>query len=208
MKERQKDRLKIFNRVLSVISGKPETLPAELEEEQLEAHASDPLDVRFVKRFTASGGKFIYCADQKEITEALTHISEELELQNIFVPSNHSRSLLEGMEHPFSLAELQDSALFFADCEALVAYNGGVMVTSVQKGNKSLDQLPKEVIVLAYTDQLVDRLNEGLSLIREKYGKDIPTRIGTLHGPEQEIQTDPESGRLKNLFLLLTERKA
>jgi L-lactate utilization protein LutC len=208
MKERQKDRLKIFNRVLSVISGKPETLPAELEEEQLEAHASDPLDVRFVKRFTASGGKFIYCADQKEIAEALTHISEELELQNIFAPSNHSRSLLEGMEHPFSLAELQDSALFFADCEALVAYNGGVMVTSVQKGNKSLDQLPKEVIVLAYTDQLVDRLNEGLSLIREKYGKDIPTRIGTLHGPEQEIQTDPDSGRLKNLFLLLTERKA
>ena len=63
-----------------------------------------------------------------------------------------------------------------------MAYNGGVMVTSVQKGNKSLDQLPKEVIVVAYTDQLVDRLNEGLSLIREKYGKDIPTRIGTLHG--------------------------
>ena len=89
-----------------------------------------------------------------------------------------------------------------------MAYNGGVMVTSVQKGNKSLDQLPKEVIVVAYTDQLVDRLNEGLSLIREKYGKDIPTRIGTLHGPEQEIQTDPDSGRLKNLFLLLTERKA
>jgi L-lactate utilization protein LutC len=208
MKERQKDRLKIFNRVLSVISGKPETLPAELEEEQYEAHASDPLDVRFVKCFKASGGKFIYCADQKEITEVLTHISEELELQNIFAPSNHSRSLLEEMEHPFSLAELEDSALFFADCEALVAYNGGVMVTSVQKGNKSLDQLPKEVIVLAYTDQLVDRLNEGLSLIREKYGKDIPTHIGTLHGPEQEIQTDPDSGRLKNLFLLLTERKA
>jgi L-lactate utilization protein LutC len=208
MKERQKDRLKIFNRVLSAISGKPESLPADLEEEQLEAHASDPLDVRFVRRFTASGGKFIYCADQREITEALTHISKELNLQNIYAPSGHSRSLLDEMEHPFNLAKLEDSALFFADCEALVAYNGGVMVTSVQKGNKSLDQLPKEVIVLAYTDQLVDRLNEGLSLIREKYSKDIPTRIGTLHGPEQEIQTDPHSGRLKNLFLLLTERNS
>ncbi len=208
MKERQKDRLKIFNRVLSVISGKPEALPAELEDEQLEAHASDPLDVRFVKRFTASGGKFIYCADQKEITEALTHISEELELQNIYAPSSQSRQLLDEMEHPFSLADLEDSALFFSDCEALVAYNGGVMVTSVQKGNKSLEQLPKEVIVMAFTDQLVDRLNEGLGLIREKYGKNIPTRIGTLHGPEQEIQTDPDSGRLRNLFLLLTERQA
>jgi L-lactate utilization protein LutC len=80
------------------------------------------------------------------------------------------------------------------------------MITSRQKGGKKLEEIPKDVIVLAYADQLVDKLNEGLTAIREKYLRDIPTQIGTIHGPHQTVQADSPQSQINNLFLVLSER--
>lgn len=206
MKERPKEPKSLFSRVLAVISGKPESDAGNQEDDHLIPNDSDPLDVRFAKRFTSGGGKFIYCSNRSETEEILSHISSELNLCNVFSPSPVSSEILSGLKHPFKLTELENAGLFVTDCEALVAYNGGLMITSIQKGGKTLEQLPKDVIVFGYTDQLVDKLNEGLSVIREKYKRNIPTQIGTIHGPKKQVQAEDEPGRLSNLFLVLTER--
>jgi hypothetical protein len=201
-----KDRQGLFSRVLAVISGRPDSEERREEDDSLLPKESDPVDLRFVKNFTSSGGKFLYCGSQEEIEETLQHISEELGAVSSFCPSELCRSQLESLEHPFKFCSIQESSIFISDCESLVAYNGGIMITSRQKGGKKLEEIPKDVIVLAYADQLVDKLNEGLTAIREKYLRDIPTQIGTIHGPHQTVQADSPQSQINNLFLVLSER--
>ena len=206
MKERGKERQGFISKVLFVISGRPDIDDRREEEEQLEPKDSDPIDLRFVKRFTKAGGKFIYCAGVEELQQSLVEIAQELDCQNAFCASNQCLEILEDLDHPFTYSSAKDAEVFLTDCESLVAFNGGIMITARQKGGKKPDELPRNVVAIAYSDQLVDKLNDGLTLIRERYKDDIPTQITTIHGPKQSVQTDSTQTQWRNLFLLLTER--
>ncbi|WP_136466324.1 LUD domain-containing protein [Flagellimonas onchidii] len=169
-----------------------------------------PVDEKFTIYFKKNGGKFIYCENESEISEALKNIVSENDWQNhlfyILDPRLKSRFASEKIEFT---EKRKESNIFFTTCEHLIAHNGSILVCSNQIKEKKLDELPSNLIVFATTSQLVDSISEGLKVIKEKYRKNIPNNITTL----KHFQPTPENkndflsygSASKNVYLLLLE---
>jgi len=169
-----------------------------------------PVDEKFTIYFKKNGGKFIYCEDFSEVSEALKSIVSENDWQN-----HPFYTLDPRLEARFSSENLtftnnrQESNIFFTTCEHLVAHNGSILVCSNQIKEKKLNELPTNLIVFATTSQLVDSISEALKTIKERYQKDIPNNITTL----KHFQPTPENkddflsygSASKNVYLLLLE---
>ncbi|MEM9649324.1 MAG: LUD domain-containing protein [Bacteroidota bacterium] len=169
-----------------------------------------PVDEKFTIYFKKNGGKFIYCEDDLEISEALQNIVSENDWQQHFFYTLDSR-----LENRFASEKIKftkkqkESDIFFTTCEHLIAHNGSILVCSNQIKEKKLDELPSNLIVFATTSQLVDSISEALKVIKEKYRKNIPNNITTL----KHFQPTPENkndflsygSASKNVYLLLLE---
>ncbi len=169
-----------------------------------------PVDEKFTIYFKKNGGKFIYCEDFSEVSEALKSIISENDWQNHLLYSLDPR-----LENRFASENLKftdnrsESNIFFTTCEHLVAHNGSILVCSNQIKEKKLNELPSNLIVFATTSQLVDSISEALKTIKERYQKNIPNNITTL----KHFQPTPENkddflsygSASKNVYLLLLE---
>ncbi|MEZ4811806.1 MAG: LUD domain-containing protein [Allomuricauda sp.] len=169
-----------------------------------------PVDEKFTIYFKKNGGKFIYCEDFSEVSEALKNIISENDWQNQFFYSLDPRLETRFASENMAFTEKrQESDIFFTTCEHLIAHNGSILVCSNQIREKKLDELPSNLIVFATTSQLVDSISEALKIIKEKYKKNIPNNITTL----KHFQPTPENkndflsygSASKNVYLLLLE---
>ncbi|WP_298794687.1 LUD domain-containing protein [uncultured Allomuricauda sp.] len=169
-----------------------------------------PVDEKFTIYFKKNGGKFIYCEDDSEVSEALQNIISENDWQNhlFYVMDQRLKSRFSSEKIEFT-ENRKESKIFFTTCEHLIAHNGSILVCSNQIKEKKLDELPANLIVFATTSQLVDSISEGLKVIKEKYQKNIPNNITTL----KHFQPTPENkndflsygSASKNVYLLLLE---
>lgn len=169
-----------------------------------------PVDEKFTIYFKKNGGKFIYCEDELEISEALQNIISENNWQQHFFYTldNRLESRFASEKIDFT-SKRKESDIFFTTCEHLIAHNGSILVCSNQIKEKKLDELPSNLIVFATTSQLVDSISEALKVIKEKYQKNIPNNITTL----KHFQPTPENkndflsygSASKNVYLLLLE---
>ncbi|SNZ01944.1 LUD domain-containing protein [Flagellimonas pacifica] len=169
-----------------------------------------PVDEKFTIYFKKNGGKFIYCEDDMEISEALKNIVSENDWQNhLFYTLDERLSKRFSSEKIKFTDNRKESDIFFTTCEHLIAHNGSILVCSNQIKEKKLDELPSNLIVYATTSQLVDSISEALKVIKEKYRKNIPNNITTL----KHFQPTPENkndflsygSTSKNVYLLLLE---
>ena len=169
-----------------------------------------PVDEKFTIYFKKNGGKFIYCEDFSEVSDALKNIISENNWQNhLFYSLNPQLETRFASEKIDFTDNRQESDIFFTTCEHLVAHNGSILVCSNQIKEKKLDELPSNLIVFATTSQLVDSISEALKIIKERYQKNIPNNITTL----KHFQPTPENkddflsygSASKNVYLLLLE---
>src|SRR5690606_40104605 len=83
-----------------------------------------PADEKFTIYFKKNGGKFIYCEDFGEVSQALGNIVSENNWQDHMFYCLHPR-----LAHRFSGEHLEftenrrESTIFFTTCEHLVAHN-------------------------------------------------------------------------------------
>ena len=169
-----------------------------------------PVDEKFTILFKQKGGKFLYCSDDREVSENLQNIIEE----------NHWADgpffiLNPLLEDKFSKENISftnkagNSEVFFTTCEHLIAQNGSILVSSNQLQEKKLGEVPENVIVYATTSQLVETLGEGLKIINKKYQDKIPTNITSIkhfHSNQEDNNDFLSYGSSpKHLYLLLLE---
>lgn len=169
-----------------------------------------PVDEKFTIYFKKNGGKFIYCEDDAEVSEAIKNIVSENDWQNhlFYILDQRLKSKFSSENLQFT-ENRQESDILFTTCEHLIAHNGSILVCSNQIKEKKLDELPSNLIVFATTSQLVDSISEALKVIKEKYRKNIPNNITTL----KHFQLTPENkndflsygSASKNVYLLLLE---
>ncbi|AKA35794.1 LUD domain-containing protein [Flagellimonas lutaonensis] len=169
-----------------------------------------PVDEKFTIYFKKNGGKFIYCEDFDEVSEALKNIISENNWQHHQFYCMDARLAQRFSTENISFTEKRnESEIFFTTCEHLIAHNGSILVCSNQIKGKKLSELPSNLIVFATTSQLVDSISEALKIIKEKYRKNIPDNITTLKHfePTAENKNDFLSygSASKNVYLLLLE---
>ncbi len=197
-----------LGKFFTVLSGKP-TDAEENEQNSLTYGSSkkEPVDLSFVKNFTASGGKFLYCENEKDAYHYLEQIIPESGLNGIFCQNSNLEGILTNAGLKDYIKPLTEADAFCSSCEYLISFNGGIMITAKQTLGKKLDELPETFITIAKTSQILENLRAGLTGIRNKYKGDIPSQITTIKGPIKSSNPDATQGAIcsKEIYLLLIE---
>lgn len=166
-----------------------------------------PTDERFMLNFKNNGGKFLYCENQEEISEAFDNIL----LENDWY-EKECCCFDENLKERFKGFNLQfnksgKAAFFLSTCEYLVANDGSILISSNQIKETKLHELPANFVIISSTSQLIDSIGEGLRGIKFKNKRSIPTNITTIKNFETQKEGDFMSygSSTKNLYLLLLE---
>ncbi|OAB76193.1 LUD domain-containing protein [Cochleicola gelatinilyticus] len=166
-----------------------------------------PLDEKFTFNFNRNGGKFLYCETSEEVMEAFDNILLENDWyeKDVFCINQQLTSKFDGFNLNF--VKNTNAPFFVSTCEALVAANGSILLSSNQIKEKKLKELPFNIIIFATTSQLIETISEGLRKIKDQSGTHIPTNITTIQDFETEKEKDFMSygSSTKNLYLLLLE---
>ncbi len=206
-----KEKKGLFGRFIDIISGKPAEVEAKKETEPqsppLIVDEEEGFDLGFVKRFTHSGGKFLYCDDENEAYTYIRLIMEESGLGKVYCKNENLSSILRRADVEIS-ENFSDSDAFCSECEYLVAFNGGIMLSANQLRGRTLEELPETFITIARTSQITDKLRSALAGIRVKYQNNLPSQITTIKGPIKFDDIDEnDAGKIcnKEIYLLLLE---
>lgn len=168
-----------------------------------------PLDEKFAENFTTTGGKFIYCLNHQEVLDTIKEIISENDWSGALSFDGVINELLKEIDITYS-DKSGINSVFFTTCEALIANDGSILISSNQLKGRKLPNLPYDFIIIAQIDNIISNRSDGLGSLTLRYGKNIPSGITTVKGPKTVTGTNNilDSGSIntsKNIYLLLVE---
>jgi len=145
------------------------------------------LEVIFAQEFTAVSGQFVFCEDELQFIENLLNLADQHKWHKIYSWEPALQEILTRYDYPFfeTDKDFEQAEVGMTLCEALVARNGSILLSSAGMAGRRLSIYPPVHIVLAYTSQLVPDLKDGFKLIKTKYGNQLPSMISTVTGPSR-----------------------
>lgn len=146
------------------------------------------LEELFAAQFIGLGGKYIFCADELELLTQINALYESRYWTKLFASSPALLQLCEESQMSFVLPadntdETADACI--TDCEALIARTGSFLMSSRQMLGRVSSVFYPVHIVVAYRKDIVYDIENGLSLIQEKYLDQIPSMISLQTGPSR-----------------------
>ncbi len=161
-------------------------------------------EIRFIRLYNESGGKFLYSDSQNELLNFLKEIAKENDFYTFWCIHPKLQYYLEQLNIRYKTVPARNNQINLINCEYLISFNGSVMISSNQTDSRKLNELSSTFVVIAYTDQIVKNISEGLSKIKSLSKKNIPTNITTIKGLKNNGQVNSSDDR--NIYLLLIER--
>ncbi len=195
---------------LNKIFGKISDEVAKKEEEAIDLSPNLIIDenedseTRFVRLYNETGGKFLYSDNESELLSYLKEISNENHFSSFWCANSKLQQYLKSLDIVFTIVPDAKNQINLIDCEYLIAFNGSIMISSHQTDNRKLHELSNTFIVVAYPDQVVNNISDGLRKIKDFKRNNIPTNITTIKGVKHDSMQQTNS---KNIYLLLTERR-
>jgi L-lactate dehydrogenase complex protein LldG len=173
--------------------------------------STQELEIEFAENFTKLLGKFAFCANQNELADQLNILSKAREWNKIFCrEAGIKHDLHTNGFSNFEAANLHTCDASITSCELLIARTGSILMTSGQKSGRTTSVYAPVHICIAYTDQLVYDIKDGLEFIRRKYKENIPSLITLATGPSRtaDIEKTLVVGvhGPKEVFCFLVER--
>ncbi|MFH6935406.1 lactate utilization protein B/C [Flavobacterium sp. FlaQc-30] len=165
------------------------------------------LDEQFIFNFKKNGGKFLYCENNQELAEQFENILEENDWfeSEVLCYEPALFNLLD--ENKLFYTAPAKPKFLLAVCENLIADEGSILFSSKQIRQNKPNELPANIVIIATTSQILPMKSDGLTAIKRKYDRDIPTNITTIKYFEKAKEEDfTQYGSVaKNLYLLLLE---
>ncbi len=155
----------------------------------------DDLPIVFVENFIKAGGKLLYCTSEEEIKVQLNSVISLYSKQEVCCCSQNLTHFfnnlgLSNIHHPASLNTPCEIGIM--PCESLLAWNGSVVISNGQ----GIMQLPKILILFAFSTQVVADWKEASIRLKEQYNYDIPNQV---------VLLQPKNQHFKKIYLLLAE---
>jgi L-lactate dehydrogenase complex protein LldG len=144
------------------------------------------LDVEFAEQFTKLQGKFIFCVDHAELVVQLNALIAGQGLKKLYCREDRLRATLkeQGFDG-FAAVELADCDAAVTTCEGLVARTGSIILSSAGHSGRTVSVYAPVHICVAYTDQLVYDIRDGLVGLKERYSQQLPSLITFAAGPSR-----------------------
>lgn len=178
---------KMLKSIRQALLQKRDNPHPDFEDSQLYKDEEEGLDITFAREFTNVSGKFVYCDGEIAVIENLIALVEELEVSKIYAWEPSVQELLKTYGFPFLTTDRDFSSaeVGITTCEALIARNGSIMVSSANAGGRRLSIYPPVHIVFAQASQLVMDIRHALKAIQDKYGQNLPSMLTTITGPSR-----------------------
>jgi L-lactate dehydrogenase complex protein LldG len=143
--------------------------------------------VLFAERFTAAGGQFHFAESEAEWLTELAGMAEASQWGHLVCRDEDLLRAMQawgiGIAHDGSAMDRADAGL--SRCEALIARTGSILLSSRLAAGRALPIYPPVQIVLAEVRQVVPDIADGLRLMRERYGDQLPSLINLATGPSR-----------------------
>lgn len=176
--------------------------------------SNEALELQFADAFTQLQGRFSYCEDLPDFVNQLKQVTSEHKWNHLFCWESKLQELF--IKHDFRKIrigrdiKMADASITY--CEALIARTGSVFVSSRQASGRSLSVFPPVHIVVAFIDQLVNDVEDGLSLIADKYNGNLPSMISLISGPSRTADIEKTlvlgAHGPKEIFVFLIDKPA
>lgn len=194
------------------IFRKKTTLKENIVEEERGPHMPPkelPIEQSFAHKFTACGGKFVYCERIQDAKDAFNSIVEQYpsKIRELFCLDP---ILAKKLDVGITLTKTNLNAkIMLCSCESIVAYDGSIVVCERQLGSNKLADLPETLIVIAGTRQFSKTVSEGLKSIKNRYSDNIPLNITSIKQFKPDVISDENylnyGSSVKEVYLLLLE---
>lgn len=178
---------KMLKKIRTALLQKSNNPHPEFEDSMLYIDEQESLDVTFAYELAAAGGKFVYCDGEIAVVENLIGLVEELGVTKIHVWEPSVQTLLNHYGFPYLATDrdFEQAEVGITSCEALIARNGSVMLSSANASGRRLSIYPPIHIVLAKASQLVMDIRHGLASVKQRYPDYLPSMISTITGPSR-----------------------
>lgn len=167
-----------------------------------------PREISFAQNFTEKGGFFLYYENQKQIKDNFLQILRENGWNREDVLC-FDQNLAAVFDLPLTKQEDKISSfkVGLLLCEYLISNTGSILFCHHQIQHLKMNQLPKTLVVYASLNQFVSDVSEGMTKLKNKYNKKIPTNISAINCQDNK-QVDGDSSSTnpsKNIYLLLQD---
>src|ERR1700710_143851 len=115
-----------------------------LEDQPLYYATEDIPEVVFAEAFADVAGQFVFCEDEIQFIESLLTLAEECNWRKIYCWEKKLQDLLRTYEYPFfeTDKDFEKADVGFTLCEALIARNGSILVSSGNAAGRRLSIYP------------------------------------------------------------------
>ena len=167
-----------------------------------------PLDLGFVKKFTSSGGFFLYNDSSEIVLKNFKEICTENNWNQSEIIS-FNQNLAKRFQVSFveqASGKLDNFKAILIHCEFLISNTGKILLSNNQINHFKIKALPKTIIVSAKISQIARDVSQGMTQLKNKYINTIPTNITTLNikrKSSNDKQNQEEHTDSKNIYLLL-----
>lgn len=186
-----KARENIFSRIRKGLGGEPLPMPypdAEKEGAAVYALPDVAPEEMFAEAFIKLGGKFIFCENEQDLMDNINILYENRGWKQLLCADERLLRLFHNNKIDILApadpkAESADACI--TGCEVLVARTGSVLLSSGQNLGRTAPVYYPVHIVFAYANQVVPDIEDGLNVLKKKYGNDLPSMINLTTGPSR-----------------------
>lgn len=146
----------------------------------------DDMAVQFAQEFTKLQGKFVFCADEKDMAAQLLQLAALNHWDKIVCREEKLKKILHNNQFPIVFhQELADSDISITTCEMLVSRTGTMVLSTGNESGRTTSVYAPIHVCIAYSHQLVYDLKDALQALREKYNGQLPSFISFATGPSR-----------------------
>ena len=143
-------------------------------------------EIEFAENFGRIQGRFMYCANTEELVRQLKELVALQAWAQVFCRESLLFPLLqEPLKGLLVTDDLPEADVSITGCEALIARTGSILMSSGQDSGRLVSVYAPVHICIAWTNQLVYDIREGLDMLMEKYKNKMPSFITMASGPSR-----------------------
>ncbi len=144
------------------------------------------LGLLFAENFNKLQGKFSFCTSEKELASQLGMLTIQRNWKAVYCREETLRQrLIDAGFAAMTAPDVQNCDASITGCEYLVARTGSMLMSSGQQSGRTVSVYAPVHICIAYADQLVYDIADGLQSLRDHYGTAFPSMVTLASGPSR-----------------------
>ena len=144
------------------------------------------LEIELAENFTRLEGRFSFCANESELVTQLQNLIAARKWTKIY---SRETPIIDKLTNAgFTCTYSEDVATCDAaitGCESIIARTGSMVMSSAQLSGRTVSVYAPVHICIAYSQQLVYDISEGLQKLREAYTQQFPSMVTLATGPSR-----------------------